>query len=65
LNFHQSKTERGDEWIYTQIAQCLRVVYRIACPAKYRKVAVNEKIDKTIKGACEEASERHEINFLK
>jgi hypothetical protein len=38
------------------------LLYRIACPAKYRRVAVNEKIDKTIsgdKGDCVKGSVRN------
>ena len=40
------------------------LLYHIVCPAKYRRVVINEKIDKTIKETCEEISKRYEIKFL-
>jgi REP element-mobilizing transposase RayT len=38
--------------------------YHIVCPAKYRRVAINEDVDKTLKEVCEGISERYEIKFL-
>jgi REP element-mobilizing transposase RayT len=40
------------------------ILYHIACPAKRGRVAVNEKIDKTVKETCEGISKRYEIEFL-
>jgi REP element-mobilizing transposase RayT len=40
------------------------LLYHIACPAKYRRVVINEDIDKTIKEVCEGISVRYEIKFL-
>jgi REP element-mobilizing transposase RayT len=40
------------------------LLYHIVCSAKYRRVVINEKIDKTIKETCEEISKRYEIKFL-
>jgi REP element-mobilizing transposase RayT len=34
------------------------------CPAKYRRVVINEAVDKTIQETCEEISKRYEIKFL-
>jgi REP element-mobilizing transposase RayT len=34
------------------------------CPAKYRRIVINESVDKTIQETCEEISKRYEIKFL-
>ena len=39
-------------------------MYHIVCPAKYRRVVINETVDKTLKETCDEISKRYEINFL-
>jgi REP element-mobilizing transposase RayT len=38
--------------------------YHMACPAKYRRVAISGEVDETLKEVCEEISERYEIPFL-
>jgi REP element-mobilizing transposase RayT len=40
------------------------LLYHIVCPAKYRRIVIDERIDGTIKETCEEISKRYEINFL-
>jgi REP element-mobilizing transposase RayT len=40
------------------------LLYHIVCPAKYRRVVINEDVDKTLKEVCEGISERYEIKFL-
>jgi REP element-mobilizing transposase RayT len=40
------------------------LLYHIVCPAKYRRVVINEEADKTLKEVCERISERYEIQFL-
>ena len=40
------------------------LLYHIVCPAKYRRVVINDDVDKTIQGTCEEISKRYEIKFL-
>jgi hypothetical protein len=40
------------------------IMYQIICPAKYRRVVLNEAIDKTLKEICKGISERYEIKFL-
>ena len=40
------------------------LLYHIVCPAKYRRVVINEEVDKTLKKVCEGISERYEIKFL-
>jgi REP element-mobilizing transposase RayT len=39
-------------------------MYHIVCPAKYRRVVINEDVDKTLKEVFEGISERYEIKFL-
>jgi hypothetical protein len=39
-------------------------MYHIVCPAKYRRVVIDEGVDKTLKETCEEISKRYEIVFL-
>jgi REP element-mobilizing transposase RayT len=34
------------------------LLYHIVCPAKYRRVAISEEADKTLKEVCEEISKR-------
>ena len=36
----------------------------IVCPAKYRRVVFDEKVDRTLKDICLEISKRYEIHFL-
>lgn len=38
--------------------------YHIVCPAKYRRVVINEEVDKTLKETCEEIEKRYDISFL-
>ena len=40
------------------------MLYHIVCPAKYRRVVIDENVDKTIKETCEEIGKRYEIKFL-
>jgi REP element-mobilizing transposase RayT len=40
------------------------LLYHIVCPAKYRRIVINEAVDKTIKNICEEISKRYEIKFV-
>lgn len=40
------------------------LMYRFVCPAKYRRVVIDEGVDKVIKETCEEISKRYEIDFL-
>ena len=40
------------------------LLYHIVCPAKYRRVVINDAVDKTIQETCEEISKRYEIKFL-
>ena len=40
------------------------LLYHIVCPAKYRKVVIDEEVDKTIKETCEGIGQRYEIKFL-
>ena len=40
------------------------LIYHFVCPAKYRKIVFNDKIDETLKEICLEISKRYEISFL-
>jgi len=40
------------------------LLYHIVCPAKYRRVVIDENVDKTIRETCEEIEKRYEIKFL-
>ena len=40
------------------------MLYHLVCPAKYRKVVFDEKVDVTIKNICNEISMRYEIQYL-
>jgi REP element-mobilizing transposase RayT len=53
------------------MSECVRkrhnvsiLLYHIVCPAKYRRIVVNEEVDNTIKEICEEISKRYEIKFI-
>ncbi len=39
-------------------------MYHIVCLTKYRKVIVDEKVDKIIKDTCLEIAKRYDIHFL-
>ncbi len=39
-------------------------MYHFVFPAKYRRVVIDENVDKVIKETCEEISKRYEIFFL-
>jgi len=39
-------------------------MYHFVCPAKYRRVVIDEEVDKVIKETCLEISKRYEIDFL-
>lgn len=40
------------------------LLYHFVCPAKYRKVVFDEKVDLLVKSVCLEISERYEIQFV-
>ena len=40
------------------------LLYHIVCPAKYRRVVINNAVDNTIQETCREISKRYEIKFL-
>lgn len=40
------------------------IMYHIVCPVKYRQMAINEEIDRTLKEICLELEIRYEIYFL-
>lgn len=40
------------------------LLYHIVCPAKYRRVVFNEKVDQSLKDVCLEISKRYEIHFM-
>lgn len=40
------------------------LMYHIVCPAKYRKVVFDERVDKILKDICLEIADRYEIEFL-
>ncbi len=40
------------------------IMYHFVFPAKYRRVVIDEEVDKVIKETCEEIAKRYEINFL-
>ena len=39
------------------------VMYHIVCPIKYRRMAINEEVDRTLKEICLELEIRYEIYF--
>jgi len=40
------------------------LIYHIVCPAKYRRVVMDEKVDKEIRETCKEIGRRYEMHFL-
>lgn len=40
------------------------LLYHYVCPAKYRRVIFNSKIDEILVQTCEEIAKRYEINVL-
>jgi REP element-mobilizing transposase RayT len=40
------------------------LIYHIVCPAKYRRVAIGDEADKTLREAREGMEKRREIKFL-
>ena len=51
--------------IYVHKAHNVSVLlYHIVCPAKYRRVVFDAKVDETLKNICLEISERYEIHFV-
>ena len=40
------------------------LMYHFVCPAKYRRVVIDEDVDEVIKETCEEIEKRYEIRFL-
>ncbi|MDF1520318.1 MAG: IS200/IS605 family transposase [Brevefilum sp.] len=39
-------------------------MYHYVCPAKYRRVVIDKKVDEIIKQTCLEISKRYEIKFI-
>ena len=40
------------------------LLYHLVCPAKYRKVIFDKKVDQILKQVCLDMSERYEITFI-
>ena len=40
------------------------LMYHYVCPAKYRRVVIDEEVDRVIKETCEEIEKRYEIRFI-
>lgn len=40
------------------------LIYHFVCPTKYRRVVIDEEVDKKLKEICLEIEKRYEINFL-
>ena len=40
------------------------LLYRIVCPAKYRKIVLSNEVDNAIKKICIEISKRYEMHFV-
>jgi len=40
------------------------LLYHVVCPAKYRRVVINEEIERVIRETCLEIEKRWEIRFL-
>lgn len=40
------------------------LMYHFVCPAKYRRVVIDEEVDKVIQETCKEIEKRYEIRFI-
>jgi putative transposase len=40
------------------------MLYHVVCPVKYRRKAISEAVEQTIKETCMEISQRYEIHFV-
>jgi len=40
------------------------LIYHFVCPAKYRKVVINDEVDEVLRKACLEIEKRYEIKFI-
>ena len=40
------------------------LMYHFVCPAKYRRVVMDDDVDRVIKETCQEIEKRYEIRFL-
>ncbi len=55
--------DKDDEHIYKAHNKTL-LLYHIVCPVKYRKKAITDAVEQTIKTTCIELSKRYEIHFV-
>ena len=40
------------------------LLYHFVCPAKYRKVVIDEKVDQVLKEVCLDIADRYQVEFL-
>ena len=40
------------------------VVYHFVCPAKYRRVVIDEQVDQVLKEVCLDIADRYQVEFL-
>ena len=40
------------------------LVYHFVCPAKYRRVVINEQVDQELKEVCLDIADRYQVEFL-
>ena len=65
--WYNSKKGKGRLWMseYKHKSHNVSVLmYHFVCPAKYRRVVIDEEVDRVIKETCKEISKRYEIDFL-
>ncbi|MBC8505102.1 MAG: IS200/IS605 family transposase [Chloroflexi bacterium] len=41
-----------------------RLVYHFVCPAKYRRVVIDEQVDQVLKEVCLDIADRYQVEFL-
>lgn len=61
------KNEKGKLWMSEYIHKSHNVsklMYHFVCPAKYRRVVIDEEVDEVIKETCKEIEKRYEIKFI-
>jgi REP element-mobilizing transposase RayT len=40
------------------------MIYHFVCPSKYRRIVIDEEVDKVLKEICQEIEQRYDIRFL-
>ncbi|MDR2583839.1 MAG: IS200/IS605 family transposase [Fibromonadaceae bacterium] len=57
------KRENASEYLHKSHNVSV-LIYHFVCPAKYRRIVIDERVDEILKEVCQEIEKRYDVRFL-